>query len=378
MVVASSIDWPDIVELKDATITPLLGPMSKGSITIGADPPSDIFQHFRYGTEPAVNILPLPALDTAPKVIEEPVIYGGILFRHFGHALAEGIHRLWPRYAHKEVHGASVAFNLVKHFKITPYITEAMNLHGLSRSQMILITEPIRFSRLFVGRQARTLAGPTTIPHYRMMLDSDLSRRLPPPTGSRRLYLSRMNHHHTGSYYGESFVEQALAADGFEIVYPEDFTLTELVTKLRDASLAIFAEGSAIHALELCGSSVPAVAVISRRPVSVERFAPLLSDIADRWMISDHLVATAGMAVDTKKNSGLLNLAALMRDLRSFANLTENFDLRQDEMRRAVNHDIERHIADPRNERTPDYDIRAEDLRKLARDQTSIGAQHAA
>lgn len=378
MAVPNTIEWPEVVELRDATITPLLGPVSKGTMTVGANPPSEVLQHYRYGTEQALNILPLPDLDRAPTVIEEPIIYGGILFRHFGHALTEGIHRIWPRYALKELHGARIAFNLVKHFKITPYITEAMNLHGISRSQLVLITEPILFRKLFVGRQARTLAGPTTIPNYRTMLDRDLGRRLPPPAGEHRLYISRLNHHHTGSFYGESFVERALAAEGFEIVYPEDFTLTALVTKLRSAKIAIFAEGSAIHALELCGSAVPAVAVISRREVSVERFSPLLSNIADRWLISDHLRRTAGMAADVKKNSGLVDLRAVMHDLRSFAGLREDYDLRLAEMQKAIDEDIERHIADPRNERTADYEAQASELRSLARSLVTIDGYHVA
>ena len=359
------MQWPEVTELRNVIITPLIGPISKGSMTIAADPPSPALQHFRWATECALNILPLPEDTPPPDVfIEEPTIYGGLLFRHFGHALTESIHRLWPRYAMKELHSAKVAFNFVKNFKITPYHTEALNLHGLSRSDLIPIQEPILFKQLFVGRQARTMAGPTTIPGYRTMLDRDHARRLPPPSVERRLYISRLHHHHTGSFYGESFVEKALAEEGFEIVYPEHHSLTELVIMLRSAGVAVFAEGSAIHALELCGSHTPAVAVISRRPVSMQRFAPLLYAVCDRWMVSEQLLATAGMSDDRKKHSGIVDLPALMRDLRSFAELSQDFDLRHGEMVTAIQHDLDQHVADPRNDVTADRETRAAEVRE--------------
>jgi hypothetical protein len=210
------------------------------------------------------------------------------------------------------------------------------------------------------------------------MLDRDHSRRLPPPGDDRKLYISRLHHHHTGSYYGESFVEKALAEEEFEIVYPEHHSLTELVIMLRSCSIAVFAEGSAIHALELCGSHVPAVAVISRRPASIQRFTPLLYDICDRWMVSEQLLTTAGMAQERKKHSGILDLPALMRDLRSFANLSQDYELHREGMFEAIEQDVERHIDDPRNDRTADYDFRSEELRKLVRRSASLLGRRAA
>ena len=257
-------------------------------------------------------------------------------------------------------------------------MTEALNLHGLSKSDVVPITEPILFKRLFVGQQARTMAGRTTIPDYRKMLDRDHARRLPPAGGDRRLYVSRLHHHHTGSFYGESFVERALAEEGFEIVYPEQHSLTDFVIMLRSAVIAIFAEGSAIHALELCGSHVPSVAVISRRPVSMQRFAPLLFDISERWMVSERLLRTAGMALDVKKHSGVLDVPALMRDLRSFARLSQDFEPRREEMLHAIERDVDRHIDDARNQRTPDYESRAEELRRVVRRTVSEEGRRAA
>ena len=361
------MNWPAVAELNDFTISPLLDGSSKGSLRIAADPPSRSLEHFRYGTRKSVlQIRQLAAGEAPAAVIDEPIIYGGLLFRHFGHLLTESIHRLWPRYALKELHGARVAFHLVNNTKIVPYMTEALNFHGFSKFQVVPITETILFRRLFVGPQARTLAGPTIIPEYQSMLDRDLSRRLPAPGGNRKLYVSRLSHRHTGSYYGESFVQEALAGVGFEIVYPEQHSLTEFVTMLRAASVAIFAEGSAVHALELCGSNVPATAVISRRLESTPRFSPLLSTICEKWLIADHVVTTAGMGADLKKHSGVVDLPAVMRDLEAFAGLARPLGTRE-EMLQGVERDLEAHISDAARDGIIDYEVRAAELRKLVR-----------
>ncbi|MDQ3079569.1 MAG: glycosyltransferase family 61 protein [Pseudomonadota bacterium] len=356
----TAIDWPEIVELNNIIISPLLAGSSKGYTALYADPPSPLLRHYRYGhSDSSLQVLPFPGPDAGVKqVVEEPVIYGGLMFRHFGHSLTEGIHRLWPRFALKELHTAKVAFNVVNNSKIMPYVSEALNLHGISRSGVIPIQEPTLFRRLFVGPQARQMAGPTLIPGYQTMLDRYHARRLPTPDGQRRLYVSRLHHHHTGSFFGESFVEAQLAAQGFEIVYPEQITLTQLVILLRDSEIAVFAEGSAIHALELCGSAVPAVFVIGRRQHSLERFAPLLENICSRWQVAEHWLASAGMAPDFKKHSSVLDMPALMKDLWSFAGLGGSCFDNQVAVA-AIRHDLAIHIADERNVRTDDYGARA-------------------
>ena len=358
-----AICWPEVTELRDILIAPLVYGSTKGHMTVHADPASPLLNHYRYGEPDSIlDVLPFGEAAEAPLVVEEPIIYGGLMFRHFGHAIAEGIHRLWPRFAVKELHGAKVAFNVLNNVKIMPYVSEALNLHGISRKDVIPIQQPTLFKRLFVGAQARQMAGPTLFSGYRTMLDRDHSRRLPVPNRQRRLYISRLHHHHTGSYYGESFVEAELAAQGFEIVYPEKITLTELVIALRDSRVAVFAEGSAIHALELCGSLTPAVYVIGRRPLSFERFSKLLDDVCSKWRVGMHWVDSDGMSPDVKKHSSVLNLRALMNDIWAFAGRTPSGQFNAEHALDSIRRDLAAHIEDERHDRVGDYDAKARRL----------------
>lgn len=356
------------MELRDVTIGPLRPGSSKQNLKLPAFPPVAALEHFRSGMpESVLKIERFQAGEAdGAGVIEEPVLYGGLLFRHFGHALTESIHRLWPRFALPELSHAKVAFSLVKGAKLMPYIVEALNLNGIEAGSVVRITEATHFRRLFVGPQARQMAGPTLIPGYRYMLDPILKTRLPRPgKRKRRLYLSRMHHHHTGSYYGESFVESWLADEGFEIVYPEQHRLIDLVAILRDSSVAVFAEGSAIHALELCGSMTPAVFVIGRRRGSVERFSPLLSDICAKWEISDQWMFSVGMSEDRKKHSGVLDLLEISHRLSRFAGIRCASRYPKESIKQAIQADLERHIKDQRDDSVSNQEKRAQELRRL-------------
>ncbi|HEX7962744.1 MAG TPA: hypothetical protein VF493_22735, partial [Terriglobales bacterium] len=164
-------------------------------------------------------------------------------------------------------------------------------------------------------------------------------------------------------FYGESYVEEILASEGFEIIYPEQHSITDLVIMLRASSVAVFAEGSAIHALELCGSVVPDTFVIGRRTGSLKRFAPLLSDICERWMISDRLLLNCGMSQNPKKHSGILDLGAMMRDLQSFIGFTSG-KISPAAIAASLRSDVEDHIKDPRSKRNGDHDLQANELRR--------------
>jgi hypothetical protein len=207
------------------------------------------------------------------------------------------------------------------------------------------------------------MAGPTLVEDYKAMLEPSLQARFPRPERRRRLYMSRLDYLHAGSFYGESEVARQLAAEGFDIIYPERHPLTELVKMLRESSVAVFAEGSAIHALELCGSSIPDVLVISRRPPAGGwRFIPLLKDICERWLVSDHILFEAGLTESQKKHSGVINLTAVMRDIQSFCGTFEGRHWTQDWAAKAIHEDVERLISGSEH-LTENHAVRAANLR---------------
>lgn len=315
--------WPEIVEFNDLIMAPVRHTDVPNEMKCAASESSDILGHYRFGKPTNhLQFVPLSEKEAAgAKVVEEPVIYGGLLFKHFGHMITESLHRLWPRFACPELRSAKIVFNPFRSARMNSQLGEALRLHGIAKSEVLMIREPMRFRRLFVGAQARQMVGPTVIDGYKGMLDPSLEYRLPVPSRDRHLYISRLDYYRSGSIYGESEIARQLAAVGFEIVYPERHSVTELVTMLRDAKIAIFAEGSAVHALELCGSIVPDVLVIARRHKCRKRFGRLLENVCDRWLVSEHVMFSAGMTDYHQKDSAVVNLPRVMADISSFAGI---------------------------------------------------------
>ena len=90
----------------------------------------------------------------------------------------------------------------------------------------------------------------------------------PEPMAERQgnLYISRSRFIHGGSYLGEMLVEDVLRETGkFRIIHPQDYPVTEVVAMLESCQSAIFAEGSAVHMIELCRAPVPKIFAILRR-----------------------------------------------------------------------------------------------------------------
>jgi hypothetical protein len=360
------VRWPEVVELRDIVIGPILSGNTKGRIVISADPPSPNLNHLRAAS--SQNVLEVIPFEHRPgeavDVVEEPVIFAGPVFRHFGHCIAESTHRLWPRFALRDLRTAKVVFLPLNGVKVMPYVAEALNLYGIGMDDVLRIDRPTRFRRLFVGPQGRQLMGSSTIPGYRRLLDPTLERRFGRAGGPRRVYISRKHHSHTGSYYGESYIERALSEAGFEIIHPEQYGVREMVRILRSSSLAVFAEGSAIHTLELCGSGTPSVFVIGRRPLCRTRFQPLLSDICRQWMVSDRILLNTGLSANPKKHSGLLDLGAVLQDLRNFSKLAVGCEFHRADAVAAVQRDLEQHLADPRVQRAGNNDRLSEAIRR--------------
>lgn len=278
--------------------------------------------HWRVSTKNAMSVAPLEGARANVKLrISEPTIYAGPFFLHFGHFISESLHRLWPRLTMPEWSGAKIAYHQFIPQPLPAYIIDSLALHGISPDDLIPIVATTRFDRLCIAPQARQMMGPALMPDYRTLLDPILDERFPFSQSGRRLYVSRLHHHHTGSYFGESYVEAALKAQGFDVVYPEQHPLHEMVDLLRSADLAVFAEGSAMHIMELCGSHAPDAFVIARRPAAHARFDHLLASVCDRSKISDHIQSSHGVDPNPNKHSGLLDLPSVLGDLWRFADL---------------------------------------------------------
>jgi hypothetical protein len=263
----------------------VLGPLAPaaGTSTIGciADTGSYKLTHLRGDTaEGPVDRLQVHApADREGARTSGNWIYAGPYLAHFGHFLAEFMHRLWAATLLAELAGARIAFQAQpgNSARWPHWLTEVLALCGIDRERVMLVERPTRFETLYVPAQGRILGGEVLLPDY-----ASLFPLVPlPPLGlGSRLYVSRAGQLHNGSYLGEILIERALTEAGYHVLHPEGLPVAEVAARMRGAREIVFAEGSAIHHLELCGPIDARLFVIGRRDGTKRRFGRLLESLA--------------------------------------------------------------------------------------------------
>ncbi len=210
-----------------------------------------------------------PADPQGPLEEAGPMAWGGAIVDAFGHQLADFSTRLLASlrarpdlpiaFASRPDLGYADLASAPAHFRA---ILEWL---GVPLAQVRLITAPTRATELFVAPQAEQLGGPGPAAGYLDALDQLASARLGPRTPEAGLvYVSRAGME--ARFAGEPYLEQVLRAAGVRVLRPERLPLHEQLRTYRNATHVMYAEGSALHALQLLGHVDADVGVLERRP----------------------------------------------------------------------------------------------------------------
>ncbi|NES76927.1 MULTISPECIES: class I SAM-dependent methyltransferase [unclassified Okeania] len=202
-------------------------------------------------------------------------IYGGSISPHFGHALTEGIHRLWA--FNTNIHDGIVFAVLPRRntndTNYTPpqWFVQALEILEIPLTKCIWVTNDCAFENLIVPEPGSEFTlGPKN--WYRSYLEKlqqkifDATHHLRKEKGEIKLFLGR-NHiplsEHIG---GEKYWESLLVDEGYISLKPENYSMLEQVAYLMSAKKIIFSEGSAIYSLEFLNYLDADIACIARRP----------------------------------------------------------------------------------------------------------------
>jgi hypothetical protein len=214
-------------------------------------------------------------VDTRPPTPEGPLgrleacAWGGAIADAFGHQVADFSMRLLATLASRpdlpiawatrpDLGWASVA-------AAPRWFSGILDWFGVPADRTRIVTTPVRVDELSVVPQAEQLGGPGPEPGYLDALDELTGRRLGPRTPEERLlYVSRAGM--GARFAGEPYLEQTMAAAGARILRPEQVPLTDQLRAYRDSARIVFAEGSALHGLQLLGRTPAEVSVLERRP----------------------------------------------------------------------------------------------------------------
>ncbi|GJD50460.1 hypothetical protein OPKNFCMD_3199 [Methylobacterium crusticola] len=314
---------------RDVVVHALLPGSAKARLILPDTPGDRLITHLRSRKGALYDVVEhVPAAPgAAPEAVPGPVIYGGPLFEHYGHAVAESIHRLWPRLAGPDLARVPVAFHPTPRrggFLTVPampgWMRQIFDYLGLPPGEIVLIDRPLRFDLLLVPDQAKGQTFAARDPGYVDLFPRPLGAAAGPASGGDRLdvYVSRRHYHHAGSYLGEALVEEILARAGFVIVHPEAEPLSEVIALFRRADALVFSEGSALHTLELCGRIQAPVLVVARRSVAFCEtvFGPILAAAAPRHSVFPAREPVTPLDWDIRKEGPKWGNASARVDLR--------------------------------------------------------------
>lgn len=170
------------------------------------------------------------------------VIYGGILYDHFGHALVESLNRLWYILEHPE-QTAPVVFLRETDKPLCPQVADMLSLLKLD-GRLIFVARPTRFAKVTVPEQSGVLTGYYTDKFLKPFNAISTTVTAKP---FDKVYLSRRKFKGGIKIYGEDKLERVFKANGYHIVYPERISLKEQIAYVKGAKEIACVMGSAAH-----------------------------------------------------------------------------------------------------------------------------------
>jgi hypothetical protein len=193
--------------------------------------------------------------------------WGGPVVRHFGHQVAEFSMRIVSSLAaHPDTHIAFASHPsriYDRRESIVPWTWDVWRWLGLAREKVVFITSPTLCAELFVAPQAEQLGVGPTAGHLDRM-NALVERRLGPIRPGGVLFVSRAG---VGARFaGEAYLEAILRKCGVTVLRPEERPIRDQLRAYATASMLVFSEGSALHALQLLGRLPSDVLVVVRRP----------------------------------------------------------------------------------------------------------------
>jgi capsular polysaccharide biosynthesis protein len=250
--------------------------------------------HWRF--QRPMTVAPRQTQRPAPK-LHGRWLWGGLLFSHFGHFLAESLCRLWAVDQVRRSFDGIIFIGKSKQPNngLLPFQQKILDLLQIDLP-IRLVTEPTRVDRLVVPGQGLGIGEIAQgTPETRAMIARRFARDIP-AEGSKRIFIARTGLGERGSMLlGETMLEAGLIEAGYDVLHPQDHSLEHQIARMKAADDIIITDGSAAHLLALVANPSQRIAYVLRRrhwteaPIAqITRFsgrAPVTVDALSRsWL----------------------------------------------------------------------------------------------
>lgn len=207
------------------------------------------FRLFRYKSATALGEFENPTV-----TVTDSAVYGGYWFQHFGHFLCESLGRV---YHLSKNQNEMIVFHTLWP-KILSWQEDILGLLSIDLARVRFVTEPTLFTNLRFEEPGFVIGGRAEKAWADSLGVFETSRE-----PERKIWLSRRNQA-KGSVSNESELETILSDSGWEILCPEDHSITDQLSILASAKVLAGLEGSAFHSLLLLKRVSGKVVIVKR------------------------------------------------------------------------------------------------------------------
>lgn len=185
------------------------------------------------------------------KVFDEPVVFGGFFFGHFGIMLFKSLSRLWWVVENPDDPRKIVFLTLKGEDTAKTNCHNMMRLLGVEKSKYVIIEEPTIFKKMLVPDETwlscKKMSEKLLLPHKKIA--TRLLEKYPKET-PKKIYFSRSKFKRQGCYpdgINEEFYEAFYKRRGFEVFYPEQLPLERQIRLIAGADVFVSTFGTLAH-----------------------------------------------------------------------------------------------------------------------------------
>ena len=270
-------DIPVVPVTKEAGMVLLGGPVWPDWAGSGA------LRHNRSGI-PVDRKPAVPA--TGLSEFTSPATWGGHAVSHFGHFIVEHCTRILQ--ARVEHGDKTMLFTLppgLRAPQLPAFFWQILAWYGVASDRVRFVTAPLQVAELWAAPMAEQWAHVPPSDAYLTLLTENAAERGLEPQRHDIVYVARdrMEASAEGHNAGESYVTKLLERLGVTVIRPETLSLRAQLEYYKGAETLIFAEGSALHGLQLLGRQDKTVIVLNRRPnmrIGLSAIQPRVSTLA--------------------------------------------------------------------------------------------------
>lgn len=189
-------------------------------------------------------------------------IWGGVLYGHFGHFVAESLSRLWIG-DRPDVESIIFVPKFVDMDALTTFQADLFRLLAI-RLPIRIVREPTMVEELLIPGQGFGLGriGAGT-PEFRNMMRRMAERIV--PDGPECVYISRSRYFRKGNILNEAILERNLERQGYVPIHPQEMPIERQLAIYRAAKRIIGVDSSAFHCVGFVAHEAQKIGMILRR-----------------------------------------------------------------------------------------------------------------